>query len=47
MAAGYTKAFIPLSNVEVKEFLSRPMGRQSVGFSYRATSTRDWHQHAI
>lgn len=47
MAAGYTKPFIPLSKIKDNEFLSRPIGRQSVGFSYRATSTRDWHQHAI
>lgn len=47
MAAGYTKAFIPLSKIEVKEFLSARMGRESLGFSYRAISTRDWHQHAI
>jgi hypothetical protein len=46
-AAGYAKAFIPLTKVKVNEFLSRPMGRESVAFTYRATSTRDWHQHAI
>jgi len=26
MAAGYSKAFMPLSNVKEKEFLSRPIG---------------------
>jgi len=34
MATSYTKMFMPLSKVAEKEFLSRPMGCQAVGFSY-------------
>jgi uncharacterized cupin superfamily protein len=34
MAAGYTKAFMPLTKVKEKEFMSRPMGCKGVGFSY-------------
>jgi uncharacterized cupin superfamily protein len=33
MAAKYTKGFMPLDKVKEKEFLSRPMGCQAVGFS--------------
>jgi uncharacterized cupin superfamily protein len=34
MATGYSKTFLPLSAVKEKEFLSRAMGCQGVGFSY-------------
>jgi uncharacterized cupin superfamily protein len=34
MAAGYSKAFMPLSKVKEKEFMSRPMGCKGVGFSF-------------
>ena len=34
MATGYTKAFMPLTKVKEKEFMSRPMGCKGVGFSY-------------
>ena len=34
MAASYSKIFMPLRNVKDKEFLSRPMGCKSMGFSY-------------
>ena len=34
MAAGYSKMFLPLSQVEEKEFLSRRMGCKGVGFSF-------------
>ena len=33
-AARYTRAFMPLSKVKEKEFLSRPMGCKGVGFSF-------------
>ena len=33
MAAGYSKMFLPLSQVKEKEFLSRRMGCKGVGFS--------------
>ena len=34
MAARYSKAFLPLSEVKEKEFLSRPMGCKGIGFSF-------------
>jgi uncharacterized cupin superfamily protein len=34
MAAGYSKAFMPLSKVKEKEFMSRPMGCKGVGFTF-------------
>jgi uncharacterized cupin superfamily protein len=34
MAAGYSKMFLPLSQVKEKEFLSRRMGCKGVGFSF-------------
>lgn len=34
MAAKYSKAFMPLSKVQEKEFLSRPMGCKGIGFSF-------------
>ena len=34
MAARYSKAFMPLSQVKEKEFLSRPMGCKGIGFSF-------------
>ena len=34
MAAGYSKAHVPLNKVKEKEFLSRPMGCKGVGFSF-------------
>jgi len=34
MAAGYSKAFMPLGKVKEKEFMSRPMGCKGVGFSF-------------
>ncbi len=34
MAARYSKAFMPLSRVKEKEFLSRPMGCKGIGFSF-------------
>ena len=34
MAARYSKAFMPLSKVKEKEFLSRPMGCKGIGFSF-------------
>jgi hypothetical protein len=34
MAAGYSKLYLPLSKVKQKEFLSRSMGCQGVGFSF-------------
>lgn len=34
MTAGYSKAFMPLDNVKEKEFMSRPLGCQGVGFSF-------------
>ena len=34
MAARYSRAFMPLSKVREKEFLSRPMGCKGIGFSF-------------
>jgi len=34
MAARYSRAFMPLSKVKEKEFLSRPMGCKGIGFSF-------------
>ena len=34
MAARYSMAFMPLSKVKEKEFLSRPMGCKGIGFSF-------------
>ena len=34
MAAMYSRAFMPLSKVKEKEFLSRPMGCKGIGFSF-------------
>ena len=34
MAARYSRAFMPLSKVKEKEFLSRPMGCKGVGFGF-------------
>jgi hypothetical protein len=34
MAAGYSKAFMPLSSVKEKQFMSRPMGCKGIGFSF-------------
>lgn len=34
MPVGYSKAFMPLSKVKEKEFMSRPMGCKGVGFSF-------------
>jgi uncharacterized cupin superfamily protein len=34
MAARYSKAFVPLSEVKEKAFLSRPMGCKGIGFSF-------------
>jgi uncharacterized cupin superfamily protein len=34
MAARYSKAFMPLSKVKEKQFLSRPMGCKGIGFSF-------------
>jgi uncharacterized cupin superfamily protein len=34
MAAGYSKAFMPLDKVKEKEFMSRSMGCKGVGFSF-------------
>ena len=34
MAAGYSTAFMPVSKVKEKEFMSRPMGCKGVGFSF-------------
>jgi uncharacterized cupin superfamily protein len=34
MAARFSKAFMPLSKVKEKEFLSRPMGCKGIGFSF-------------
>src|SRR5205809_7093539 len=34
MATGYSKMVLPFNQVKEKEFLSRPMGRKGVGFSF-------------
>jgi uncharacterized cupin superfamily protein len=34
VAARFSKAFMPLSEVKEKEFLSRPMGCKGIGFSF-------------
>ncbi|HEY7221920.1 MAG TPA: cupin domain-containing protein [Candidatus Binatia bacterium] len=34
MPARFSKAFMPLSKVKEKEFLSRPMGCKGIGFSF-------------
>lgn len=34
MAARYSRAFMPLSKVKEKEFLSRPMGCKGIGISF-------------
>ena len=34
MGARYSRAFMPVSKVKEKEFLSRPMGCKGIGFSF-------------